>query len=225
MIYSFVIFIVGLCCVPFIWNDWFFGKRSTTIAEKFKYIGAFVGGLLLLLNAYAFLQQAKEQNRSNNLVAKGQLDTRFKDAATLLAAGNTSAELSAIHTLHQIAIEASKTENQRDYVRVIKDILIAFIKENSVIEYEEKDENRAIAFSKGIPCIGCIPNIKEAYSTKSYLVVQTIIDKLFRNNGWEIYAEYPTDLSSTVLKEIDFSKSQLHNVNFSYANLQNANFF
>ena len=85
-----VIIFVGLCCIPFIWSDWFFGT-PTTIASKLTYIGAFIGGTLLAVNAYFIYKRTKELNRSNNLVAKGQLDTRFKDAATLLAQGNTSA--------------------------------------------------------------------------------------------------------------------------------------
>jgi hypothetical protein len=112
------------------WNkkfdDWFFGEKSKpetkTVAAKFKYFGAFIGGILLVINAYYIHKQTQEQHQSNYLVAKGQLDTRFKDAATLLASGNTSAELSAIHALHQIAVEASQTKDQKDYVKVIKDI-------------------------------------------------------------------------------------------------------
>ena len=81
--------IIIVCCVLFIFGDWFFGKK-TTIAEKVKYVGALIGGGLLVLNAWLFYEQTKEQNQSNYLVAKGKLDMRFNDAATLLASGNTS---------------------------------------------------------------------------------------------------------------------------------------
>ena len=198
------IFFVGLCSVPFIWNDCFFGTE-TTIADTLKYVGAFIGGILLAVNAYFIYRRTEEQSKSNNLtikgqelIAKGQLDTRFKDAATLLATGNTSAELSVIHALHQIAIEASKTKDQKDYVGVIKDILIAFIRENS--------------------------NIEEETNAKSNIVLQTIIDKLFRDKCCEIYAEYRTDLSNTVLKGMDFFYAQLQKVKFSNVKLQGANF-
>jgi Uncharacterized low-complexity proteins len=197
-----------LCCVPFVWNNWFFGEK-TTIADTLKYVGAFIGGTLIAVNAYFIYKRAKELNRSNNLVAKGQLDTRFKDAATLLAAENTSAKLSGIYALHQIAIEAWKMEDQKDYVRVIKDILIAFIKENPVIEYKKDEKNSA-----GI-----------AYNTKSNIVLRTIIDKLFKSSECEIYAEYPTDLSGTVLTKMDFFVAQLQGVKFSQADLQGADFF
>jgi len=218
------IVVVGLCSVPFIWDNWFFGKE-TTIAETLKYVGAFIGGILVIVNAYFVYKRTKEQNRSNNLVAKGQLDTRFKDAATLLASGNTSAELSAIHALHQIAIEASQTEDQKDYVKVIKDILIGFIKENSVFEYME-DENGKILHDEFRR-----PIIKEAKNTKSNIILQTIIDKLFKGSECIIYkiydaiGEVPTDLSATVLKGIDFSHARLQGVIFENAQLQGVVFY
>jgi uncharacterized protein YjbI with pentapeptide repeats len=212
-----IIFVGLLCCIPFIWSDWFFGT-PTTIASKLTYIGAFIGGILLAINAYFIYKRTKELNRSNNLVAKGQLDTRFKDAATLLAAGNTSAELSGIHALHQIAIEASKTEDQKDYVKVIKDILIAFIKENSVIEYK-KDENGKILLDEFDELI-----VEKAYNTKSNIVLQTIIDKLFIDGECKIYTEYSIYLSETVLHGISFAFAQLQNVNFIKVQLQNSYF-
>jgi len=187
-------------CAVFVFKKsyWFFGRRPTTNAEKLKYVGAIIGGVLLFMNAYAYLKQVEEQNRSNNLVVKGQLDTRFKDAATLLASDITSTELSGIYALHQLAIEAS--QEQKGYVIVIKNILIAFIKENSVIE---KDT---------------------VYNKKNVLLLQTIIDKLFRDKGCEIYTEYPIDLSRTVLKEIVFNNAQLDSANFMEAQLQGAYF-
>ena len=212
-----IMFVVGMCCIPFVWNERFFGTE-TTIAETLKYVGTLIGSILLAVNAFFIYRRVEEQSRSNSLVAKGQLDTRFKDAAMLLAAGNTSAELSAIHALHQIAVEASKTKDQKDYVGVIKDILIAFIKENSVIEYKKDEEEEKW------PEDVRVQTVKKTYNKKSQIVLQTIIDKLFRDNVWEIYAEYPTILSRTVLKRIDFSDAQLQNVNFREAQLQNANF-
>ena len=101
---------------------------------------------------------------------------------------------------------------------MIKDILIAFIKENSVIEYKE-DENGKILFDEYKN-----PIVEKAYNTKSNIVLQTIIDKLFRDDGCKIYAKYPTDLSKTVLKRIDFAEAQLQNANFTEAQLQNGSF-
>ena len=213
-----VMVILGLCCIPFIWSNWFFGEK-TTIALKLKYVGAFIGGVLLVINVIYMNQQTKEQNRSNNLVSKGQLDMRFKDAAMLLASGNTSAELSAIHSLNQIAIEASQTKDQQDYVKIIKDILISFIKENSVIEYK-KDENGNILLDE------CEYKIVDtSYNTKSKIVLQAIIDKLFRDKSCEIYdCIFDFDLTYTVLKGINFHKAQLQFANFAYAQLEYAQF-
>ena len=216
---SVCIVVIGLCSVPFILNDWFF-EQHTTIADKLKYVGAFVGGILVAINAYFIYKRTKELNRSNYLVAKGQLDTRFKDAASLLAEGNTSAELSGIHALHQIAVEASKTKDQKDYVKVIKDILIAFIKENSVIKYKEDENGEKLLDEFENPIVEKVHN-----NEKNKIVLQTIIDKLFKkDNDCEIYDEYSITLSKTVLKGKNFYGAQLQNVRFREAQLQNANF-
>jgi len=216
-----------LVWIPFVWSDWFFGGGEkclfgnvlqVPISEIVKYVGAFLGGILVAINAILIYERTKEQNRSNNLIAKGQLDTRFKDAAMLLAAGNTSAELSGIHALHQIAIEASKTKDQQDYVKVINDIFITFIKENSVIEYR-RNENGEIDFAEIRERI-----VQKKYITKSIIVLQTIIDKLFKGDDWEMYSKYQKDLSETVLDNIDFVGATFKNTTFQDAELEWANF-
>ena len=182
--------------VIFFRSKWFFGRRRRiTIAEKCTYLGALFGGILLVFNALYMSQ-------SNNLMRKGQLDTRFKDAATLLSAGNSSAELSAIHSLYQIAIEASQTNDRKDYVQVIKHILTGFIKDNSVIKKDTA-----------------------AFNKKSDLLLQTIINYLFSENyQYHIFEVYPTDLQRTVLKNIDFKYTQLQGADFWNAQLQDADF-
>ena len=137
------------------------------IKKRYKVI--VVTGIVIGMCCVSFIwrEWTRELSRSNDLAVKRQLDMRFKDAAMLLAEGNTVAELSAIHALNQIAIEASQTEDQKDYVKVIKDILISFIQENSVIEYI-KDENGKILTDEYY-----FSNIDTAYNTKSKIVVQT----------------------------------------------------
>ena len=80
------IVVAGLCFIPFICNNWFFGteekcvfgkKLITPISEILKYVGAFIGGFLVAINAYFIYKRSKELNRSNYLVAKGQLGCKF----------------------------------------------------------------------------------------------------------------------------------------------------
>ena len=87
-----------------------------------------------------------------------------------------------------------------------------------MIEYK-KNENGEILLDE---CQN--PIIEKAYNTKSNIVLQTIVDKLFRDDESEIYAQYPTDLSETVLMGINFYDAQLQNVIFTDAQLQNADF-
>jgi uncharacterized protein YjbI with pentapeptide repeats len=118
----------------------------------------------------------------------------------LLANENTSAMLSGVAALHQIAVEASQTEDQKDYVQVIKDILINFIREGSV--QEEKDADGNI--------------ITKARNDKKPIVIQTIIDKLFKSDNWKIYVEEQkrTDLRYCVLKGVDFRNAHLEKAYF-----------
>jgi len=226
-----ILLIICACSIIVVWfvlffrSDWVFGSsekpvtykhhggyilfnekkpspvKTVSRTKKFKYLGAYIGGVLLIVNAMYIHLQTKEQNQSNYLVRKGQLDTRFKDAALLLANGNSSAEFSAIHALHQIAIEASQSKDQKDYVKVIKDILTGFIKDNSVIK---KDTS---------------------FNKKSNLLLQSIIDYLFIDTlHRDIYSKFKTDLSYSVLNYFVFEGAELQGANFFGAQLQSAIF-
>lgn len=94
----------------------FFGDKFDTMtpAEILTYIGIVCGAILLVGNQYS-------ANRRNIIIGKGNLDTRFKDAALLLAHENTSANISGIYALHQIAIEASKGDSdQQGYIKTFR---------------------------------------------------------------------------------------------------------
>lgn len=185
---------------PFNVVDWFFGENKRP-SEIIQYIGVICGGIIVLGTLYA-------SNKRNYLTEKGQLDTRFKDAAQLLASENTSAILSGIYALHQIAIEASKgDDSQKGYVKIIQDIFCAFLRENS----EQKDD-----------------------VTKPKIVSQTIIDVLFDGDK-QIYNQESMDFSHTNLASISFHAkkierfkgnfSHLYSADFSEATINNAEFY
>ncbi|MCL2290422.1 MAG: hypothetical protein FWC34_06940 [Bacteroidetes bacterium] len=136
----------------------FNGKKS--LAEAMTYAGATAGGIILIgnllvnnkrlreqektneLTRKALAQTRELQNETNRLAVKKQLDARFKDAVALLASENTNVILSGIHALAQIAVEDSEinANGQKDYVRVIMNIFLSLIKENSHIS-EGKNKN------------------------------------------------------------------------------------
>ncbi|MDR0790732.1 MAG: pentapeptide repeat-containing protein [Bacteroidales bacterium] len=202
----------ALGVIAFAWMLWcfdnklhllriFFSKnKKPVLSDVMKYAGAAAGGLLIIGNFLISKTQT-------DLIAKGQLDTRFKDAAMLLANDNTSAMLSGVAALHQIAVEASQNEDQKDYVQVIKDILINFIKEGSTKELNDGK----IALEKD--------------NKKPILVVQTIIDKLYSMDKKNRQMYKSAHLSSCVLKGIIFQHAHLEDVSFSHANLENSMFY
>jgi len=160
----------------------FFGTR--TPAEIFTYIGLICGAILLLGNQYA-------ANRRNLIMEKGNLDIRFKDAAMLLADNSTSANISGIYAMHQIAVEASiGDKNQQGYVKIIHDILCSFVRENWK---KDKDDN----------LIG----------NKPIIVLQTIVDVLFKNKN-ELYQKFYSDFSGCYIQNINFKERILTNISF-----------
>lgn len=193
-----IVFVVLILVWNFISKNWlsdFFGGNDATPAKILTYIGVICGAIIVVGNLYA-------SDKRNTLAEKGQLDTRFKDAATLLANESTSAILSGIYALHQIAEETSRDESQKGYVKVIHNILCAYVRENWRKPKEDSDE------------------VKH----KPPIILQTIIDILFKNKSY-IYDELNSNLSHCFFSDIDFSESCINNVNFLNCTFIKGRFF
>lgn len=207
-----VFVILSVICIinPFNFLLWFFGiNNSKTPAEIISFIGVISGAILVIGTLYA-------NNKRNYVMEKGQLDIRFKDAATLLASDNTSANLSGIYALHQIAIEASKDKNQNSYIQIVHDILCAFIRDNSEIENDENDE------------------IIKYQNNKSSTVIQTILETIFKTdfylkNGQKANFQkcvfVDLDIRFLEIREALFNEAILKNVQFTDAKLDSVYFF
>jgi len=126
--WSIYLAIVVLISLLMMWHyvpcfeEYWFGKQNRAKSETLAYIGAIIGGIILLGNLY-------ENARRNNLREKSNMDMRFKDAATLLGSQDTSSILAGIFALHQIAID-SKLHYHKDYASIIREIFCAQIREN-----------------------------------------------------------------------------------------------
>ncbi|MDR2120587.1 MAG: pentapeptide repeat-containing protein [Tannerella sp.] len=194
------------CCrragVVFLFPDvllWFFGGRKP-LSEVLTYLGVIAGGIILLGNLLATERRNRLTDANNRLIEKntrlmekGQLDTRFKDAAMLL--GNDSTMLAGIYALNQVGIDASSIASQKDYARVVKEILCGIIRENSD------------------------PDVRK----KPAIVFQTIVDVLFRNDSWETYKDYETDLCESNLRGISLSRVHLEGADLYDVHLEGAN--
>ena len=211
--------LIGLLLIPCI-SEFFFGvevgengKKIPIAPEKIiTYVGAAFGGTILLFQ----LMENSKRNRNmeisnqnivktNEIAERGQINTRFKDAAMLLGSNDTASILSGIYALHQIAMECHKgKEEQKGYVKVIHDILCAYIRESAETKTNDKGEEERIC-------------------THPTVVMQTLVDVLFKNKG-DIYGDYFSDLGGAVFIDVSFEFTSLRNVWFNNAALTKIRF-
>lgn len=217
-------------------------NMSRSPGDIIRFMGAFIGGLLVIWGLWINNKRVKEQNKQNLIAEKSQINTRFKDAAILLGSRDISSMISGIYALHQIAADISKDKDQLGFIEVIHNILSSFFKEKCNYKtHEEKinakdsvnDEgslrsmiDAAIDFLFGKHHISeknefnIEKLIQDKYSEISTqdipsVVIQTIINVLFNEKDSYIYERYETDLSFCHIKNIIFKPSKLINVNFS----------
>ncbi|MDR0995640.1 MAG: pentapeptide repeat-containing protein [Tannerella sp.] len=186
-----------------------FGYRNISPSEIITYFGVAAGGIILLRQLFATDKRIDLQDESNRIQAKGQLDTRFKDASMLLGSENTSSILAGVYALHQVAVEASQSE-QKGYVTVVKNILCAFLRENSEVvkdgEKEEASDEKTKALKRKKPDI----------------VFQSIVNVLFKEPDYTVYKGTQTDLKWTCLSGLDLVGAVLPKAVLSKADLREA---
>lgn len=174
-----------------------FGDTSSALGEYVKTVATVLGGALVLLGLWINNRRVAEQIRQNNISEKAQLNTRFKDAATLLGSENVSSILSGIYALNQIALEASiGDKRQRGYVNIVHDILCAYVRENTDT-ITNQENGKAWRVNK-----------------KPAIVIQTVMKVLFKNDGF-IYSNLNTDLSDCVIEDVILDEAYMVNVDFS----------
>ena len=182
----------------------FFGEKKH-LAEVMTYAGAIAGGLILIGNLLTNQKRAEEQQRTNDLTLKfhkltekGHLDTRLKDAMTLLANENTTTVLLGIYSLVQIAIEANNNGNST-YVGMIKKILCLAL---------------------------CEHNKKESSTKEQRIVSDTIIDALFRREeSLNVFKQIQTSFEDTDLQGVRFHEVELSEAIFINTKLKNSSFW
>lgn len=200
--YIFLIIIFGTILLGIIFykldaHIMLFGDTTAALGEYVRTVATVLGGALVLLGLWINNRRVAEQTRQNNINERGQINTRFKDAATLLGSESVSSILSGIYALHQIALETSiGDKGQRGYVNIIQDILCAYVRENTdTIQNEENGKAWRI-------------------NKKPTIVIQTIVKVLFKNDK-QVYSNLMTDLSDCVFEGINLDEAHIANVDFS----------
>jgi len=188
----------------------FFGEKSPW--EILTYIGICCGGILLLGSQHT-------ANRRNLIMEKGQLDIRFKDAALLLANNDTSAALSGVYALHQIALESSKEPNQSRYINIISSVLCAYLREHS--NNRNRVNKNVIVFKAIVESL--FYNSKDIYKKTNINLSNTNLDRLFIENPKKVYI-YKTNLFKASLKHSSFKNAVISGTDLACANLLEADF-
>lgn len=195
-------------------NEWhnvlFKDGKDTNLGGYVKFIGAAIGGLIvfwgLLINnerVRQMAEQVKNQNKQNEIAERGQIGTRFKDAALLLAEENISANLSGVEALYQIAKEEYINQTQNGYIQTIYRIFYSYLRENIGPRKED--------------------SLSNTISGNRTPVIQSIIDKLLKNEGEKIFNISNINFRGFNFRNIDLESVYLEGANLQEANLQNVN--
>lgn len=173
-----------------------FGNTDGAIGQYVMFVVTILGGMLVALGLWINNRRVGEQIRQNNIAEKSQINTRFKDAATLLGSDNVSTTLSGVYALHQIAVDVyARNDTENGYVRIIQDILCVFIRENTETIRNEQGKDWRI-------------------NKKPAIVIETILKVLFSKNS-DIYRNLISDLSYCVFENIYFENAHFVGVDFS----------
>ena len=173
-----------------------FGNVNNAIGQYAMFIATIFGGTLVALGLWINNKRVGEQIRQNNIAEKSQINTRFKDAATLLGNDNVSTTLSGVYALHQIAVDVFvRNDTESGYLRIIQDILCIYIRENTETIRNDKGK-------------------KWRVNKKPAIVIETILKILFAKKN-HIYRNLISDLSYCVFEHIYLENAHFRGVDFS----------
>ena len=173
-----------------------FGNVDNAIGQYIMFVATILGGALVALGLWINNRRVGEQIRQNNIAEKSQINTRFKDAATLLGNDNVSSTLAGVYALHQIAVDVYvRNDTENGYVRIIQDILCVFIRENTETIRNEKGKKWRI-------------------NKRPTILIETILKVLFSKKTI-IYRNLISDLSYCVFENIYFENAHFVGVDFS----------
>ena len=121
---------------------------------------------------------------------------KFKNAIDQLGSEKQATVLGSVHALHNLAVK-----NQEDYSQPVFEIFSSFIREETT-----KDE------------------YKQRASKDPSIVIQTIVDKLFREEkSRKFYPKDNANLTGAFLQRMNFNGASLQEADLTNASLQRAN--
>jgi len=190
------------------------------------------GRVLTQFESQTNILQAQE-----NIAKRQSTAEHFKNAVEHLGNEKQPVVLGGVHALHNLAVD-----NPQDYSQPVFEILCSFIRE----ETRKTDYQKSVLteIDSSDTTQKAVDSSKQA---TSLIVIQTIIDKLFRDkieldeidvitgNKLQLYQKHKANLSraflqgvnfeNAYLEQADLSRADLEGANLSNANLQWANLF
>ena len=184
------------------------GETSSVQAEMLKLIVQSAGILVIILGLFSSFSQINKLSEQNEIIRKGQVEERFKNSIDHLGSEKVPVVLGAVYELFHIA------KSNNSYSEMVFNILCSYLR-----EITSKTIDRQILIRKNT----------EYKEYEPPIVVQTIIDLLFKGKGIEIFDGLKADLHGANLQGVDFTKASIKNANLMYiklngAYLKNANF-
>jgi len=171
---------------------------------------SFIVGVLgfMLTGGLLYLQAS---NASKQMSAE-----QFKNAIEHLGNANQAVVLGGVHALHNLAVNFPK-----EYSQQVFEVLCSFIREET-----RKPKYQAIVMNMPV-------SSKNTQQVTSLIVIQTIVDKLFRYEKPEdsVYWDHKTkqyyqaDLSGVFLPKVDLQDASLQGAVLRGANLQGADLY
>ena len=190
-------------------------------------IGAIIGFIVSWITSSRIKAQGEKENTVKNILAK-----RFDDAIQNLGSDKQVIVLGSVHTLYDLAL------NYKEYRRSVFEILCSFIREETnkpeyqaqVLKKQKEEENADASAISSSPLEQFYQSLEHTASgvqCTSLIVIQTIIDKLFREKESqkiydEVFKENRADLIGAFLPNINLREAHMPKVILRKANLQKA---
>jgi len=170
-----------------LWTPW--GEAISKIfVPALSAFGTIVGVIVTALITLSKVRQQSTDNTKTRIAAD-----QFKNAIDHLGSQEQTIVLGGVHALHNLAETFPK-----EYSKQVFEVLCSFIREKTTQKaYQDK-------FSETLD-----PSDKT--QTTSLIVIQTIVDKLFREDeSRKFYQEYKANLSGAFLRRVRFRGANLH---------------
>ena len=235
---SFVFFLCALLAIACFFHPWF-----DVISKIVVPIMVFIISLLMILRVFRQFQiQSQNLERQAENTQKQIAAEQFKNAIDHLGEDKQAVVLGGVHALHNLAVNFPE-----DYSKQVFEVLCSFLREATVDPlYQAKvkaklkaEEKKPTNTEESQPSDGeeqkldatSAPRKKlRQRKTTSLIVIQTIVDKLFRYKNPEesVYRDHKTeqyykaDLTGAFLPKVNLRHANLHGAKLEDANLQGA---